>query len=158
MNKFITPVSAITLMLGAALTGCSECHESFAEFHNIEPRGWAYGDSISFIPIALDSTTVNRQLKVAIRHSNDFLYRSLWLEVSYPDITGRQHSDTVKLDLADSYGRWLGKGLGPSFQIEGTASHSVAIADSSVVNVRHIMRLDTLRGIEQVGITLTPVK
>ena len=34
----------------------------------------------------------------------------------------------------------------------------LTLADSSRISVRHIMRVDTLRGISQVGISVEPVK
>lgn len=153
MNKFLT-IILTTLCLGA----CAPKHNDYSRFENIDTRGWAYGDTITIRPQGLDSVAP-RQLSLAIRHNNRYEFRNLWLEVTYGD---RRHMlrDTFNLDLADIYGRWHGKGLGPSYQYELTIAPRTNISDSSIVYIRHVMRVDTLKGIEQVGITVSapPVK
>lgn len=116
--------------------------------------GWAYGDTLVFAPEGLDSVAL-RTLSVALRHDNDYPYRNLWLEVTYgtPPLFYR---DTVDIELADIYGRWHGKGLGPSYQTSTTIGKAVNLSDSSRVFIRHIMRVDTLHGIRQIGISIEP--
>ena len=58
------------------------------------------------------------------------------------------------MPLADIYGRWLGSGFGSSYQREITLKPRADIDLTRPVDVRHIMRLDTLRNIERIGITV----
>ena len=60
--------------------------------------------------------------------------------------------DTLDIRLADVYGRWLGSGFGASYQREVTVSPAAVVDITRPVALRHIMRVDTLQGIEQVGI------
>lgn len=135
-----------------ALGGCSERHDSYSRFQPVSPSGWAYGDTITFIPEGLDSVSL-RSVNVAVRHSNDYPYRNLWLEVTFGN-PPRIYRDTVNIELADSYGRWHGNGLGPSYQISVPVARSVNLNDSSRVFIRHIMRVDTIPGITSVGLTV----
>lgn len=139
------------------LTGCGTADMRFSEFADLPESGWVYGDTVDISTSHLDSVSVNR-LSVAVRHNDDYLYRNLWLEVSYRDITGTQHRDTVNLTLADEYGRWKGKGIGATYQCEVSLPYVTNIPDSAQVSLRHIMRVDTLRGIEQVGIAIADYK
>jgi len=56
--------------------------------------------------------------------------------------------------LADRFGRWKGNGIGPSIQTQTIITSGIDISDSTQIHIRHIMRLDTLKGIEQIGITV----
>ncbi len=94
-------------------------------------------------------------MTLALRHSNDYIYSNIWVEVGYNTTNGHQKIDTLNILLADIYGRWYGKGLGASFQIQDTISPDMQIAKDSPITVRHIMRTDTLLGIEQVGLIFT---
>ena len=96
-----------------------------------------------------------RSLGIALRHDNDYPYRNLWLEVTY-GTPPAMHRDTVSIELADIYGRWHGNGLGPSYQMAATVDPAVTLSDSSRISIRHIMRVDTLRGIRQIGISVGP--
>ena len=64
--------------------------------------------------------------------------------------------DTVDVRLADTFGRWYGTGIGVSYQRIDTIYPSISIPVGAPVTVRHIMRVDTVTGIEQIGLILTP--
>ena len=68
---------------------------------------------------------------------------------------GKTVHDTVDIPLSDRYGRWLGKGIGSSFQTTDTVA-TLLHASGSEVRIRHMMRCDTLRGINQLGIFFVP--
>ena len=136
----------------AIICGCVS-RGSESGFSSIPPEGWAYGDTLSFTVSRADSLTP-ATLSVAVRNNNDYPYSNLWLEVSYND--GRSNRcDTVNIRLADVYGRWTGKGFGPEYQSEAIVAKNLTPPNGSLINVRHIMRTDTLTGIEHAGITLS---
>ena len=76
------------------------------------------------------------------------------VEVEFSDNCNIKH-DTVNIPLSDRYGRWLGKGIGASFQTTDTVA-TLLHASGSEVRIRHMMRCDTLRGINQLGIFFVP--
>ncbi|MDE6279234.1 MAG: gliding motility lipoprotein GldH, partial [Paramuribaculum sp.] len=64
--------------------------------------------------------------------------------------------DTLCIELADPFGRWLGTGQGASRQVKASLPHSVSVDSGRTIAVRHLMRLDTVPDIEQVGLFILP--
>lgn len=130
--------------------GCTPKHNAYSDYANISRQGWAYGDTLTFVP-QLDDSIANGTLLIALRHSNNYVYRNIWLEI-IRDNNGMVECDTLNVELADVYGRWYGSGFGARYQITDTIDGSVVISDGLPIRLRHIMRTDTLTGIEQVGL------
>ena len=145
-------ITIILLCLGA----CAPGHNDYSHFFNIEPEGWTYGDTLNFNPEIQDSVATGR-LNIAIRHSNAYAYSNLWLEIRHfnGDTT---RIDTVNIEMADIYGRWHGNGLGTSFQYELPVSHKISLYKDKPISINHIMRVDRLEGIEQIGLLFTEKK
>lgn len=142
-------ISIVILIL--AVTSCTDGRE-YTGYKNISIQGWSYSDNCDYVVITGDSVS-SRYLLVAITHDNSYEYSNLWLEVSYEDNLAQRHVDTVNVHMCDSYGNWYGKGLPGHYQLTDTlVKHRVSLKDSAKVTVRHIMRVDTLTGISQVGI------
>lgn len=145
MRRIIS-ILTVLLCLGACVPG----HNDYSEFKNIPVEGWCYNDTLTFTPGIADSVA-DGMLTIAVRHSGDYIYSNLWMEVRYTD-GDNEKTDTLNIVLADIYGHWHGHGLGASFQMSDTVSTSCRITRNTPVKVRHIMRADTLRAVEQVGI------
>ncbi|MDE6581402.1 MAG: gliding motility lipoprotein GldH [Duncaniella sp.] len=136
-------LTAITIILA----GCDTSGEDTL-FTNLPDNGWAYTDALSFSP-----RPGKGELSIAVRHDASYPYSNLWLEVAVVSGGKNISTDTVNLTLCDPYGHWLGKGFGGSYQIEVPVAPSVTIDSLTTLRVRHIMRCDTIRGIDQVGIS-----
>lgn len=154
----ITRRSIISIKLSllvAVIASCSrgDVSDRYSRFEALPPTGWVYGDSVTFMTDRLDSIGQGT-ISVALRHNDDFLYQNLWIEVSYDDAEGSRQRDSVNIVMADSYGRWIGKGIGSEYQCEVELPRKAFIADSTRISVRHIMRVDTLRGIDYIGLTV----
>lgn len=139
-----------TSLLAAA---CSDRHSGYSEFKSLPEHGWVYGEELTFVPTQLD-TLAARQVYVAIRHTNDYPYSNLWFELSVLNDSADAVCDTICLTLADDFGRWYGSGIGAARQFQLLMPKPLKVNDSTSIKVRHVMRTDTLRGIEQVGITV----
>ncbi|MDE5786077.1 MAG: gliding motility lipoprotein GldH [Duncaniella sp.] len=140
----------LSLLLGALtiiLAGCDTSGEDTL-FTNLPDEGWAYTDTLSFTP-----RPGRGALSIAVRHDASYPYSNLWLEVAVARQGKNVSADTVNLTLCDPYGRWLGQGFGGSYQIEIPVAQYVALDSLTTLRVRHIMRCDTIRGIDQVGIS-----
>lgn len=140
--------------LPAMLSGCSVSTNSYAEYAELSSEGWRYGDTIWFSPTHPDSIC-RGYLAVGIRHDNKFPYTSLWLETTIED-GGVKRNDTLEIILADSFGRWVGRGIGTSFQSLDTVAGSFVHHSGSRIGVRQIMKADTLCGVSQIGIFFLP--
>ena len=151
--KILSIITIMTLCLGACVPG----HNDFSEFRNLPVKGWIYDDTVKFVPSIEDSIATGL-LTVAIRHNNEYEFSNLWLEVTRNTPEGIVRRDTVNLELADIYGRWHGNGFGASYQYSDTVQYPASIINGSPIMVRHIMRVDTLCDIEQIGITFVSPK
>lgn len=137
----------IGIGIAALLAGCTG--DSFSDYRELSDSGWAYSDTVTFVPQAPAAGT----LMVGLRHAADYPYRNLWLEVAYTP-AGREtvHRDTVEVELANRFGLWLSRGVGSSRQTAVQVRPGLAVDSGKPLTVRHIMRLDTLRGVEQIGV------
>lgn len=145
----------LSCVVAAAISSCGRPANDYSAYHNFPESQWRYGDTIRFIPTHPDSIARGR-LAIGVRHSNDFEYSTLWLEVVTENPAGRRRVDTVSIPLADSYGRWVGQGIGASFQCTDTIATPILHQSGAPVKIRHIMRADTLAGITQLGLFFLP--
>ncbi|MDE5836008.1 MAG: gliding motility lipoprotein GldH [Paramuribaculum sp.] len=130
----------LTAVLAAIITACTPIGY-YSEYKDIEPKGWAYSDTLCFNT----DTCVAQDMVIAVRHSDFYRYKNIWVEIS--DST---HTDSVNIVFCDMFGRWLGKGIGASYQISVPVPFT--IEPNAQVRVRHILRIDTVKGIEQIGL------
>lgn len=133
------------LMAAASCGSADEC----GRFRAVDAEGWNYGDTLLFAtPDSLQAW--HGDIVVAVRHTSTYPYRNLWLEISVPG-DSLSRPDTVSVSLASADGKWLGRGLGLSYQSADTVLRGKTITAPTVA-VRHIMRTDKLRDIEQIGL------
>lgn len=143
-------VAASCAVLAAA---CDSSRYEDADFRTIPAGGWAYGDTLSFEP-GLEDSVVNGRLAVSVRHTSAYIFENLWLEVTVPaaGCDTAERVDTVNVRLADTYGKWLGRGSGVSYVRTDTLPVRYVIQRGHPVTVRHIMRVDTVADLEQIGV------
>lgn len=146
-------------MAAAALTLCAACSynpDDYSCFGDVDPvAGWGYGSKFIYLPKIQDSIA-SGQLKLMVRHTNDYPYSNLWLELETQQPADSGHvmvvRDTICVELADIYGNWLGSGLGVSFQKVDTIYADFSLANGAPLKLRHIMRPEKVTGLEQVGV------
>lgn len=147
-------VAIACVWAGLMFVGCTDSHRNlYSEFHSLYEDGWRYGTEVFFTPVHADSLC-NGRFVVALRHDNTYPYTDIRLEVTHWDDDTHRH-DTVDISLAGPYGQWLGSGIGMSFQVVDTL-HPSKHPSGTMVKLRHLMRTDTLRGINQVGLFFVP--
>lgn len=160
MKALLPAIAAAGLAL--ATMGCGtppEVNEG-ADFKTVPPHGWAYGEAFEFEPTPTpDSAGVEARVAVAVRHTDAYVYGNLWLEVTTP-LPGSDSVkvDTVNITLADVYGKWQGRGVGVSYVAVDTIPGRRYCEPGRPAKVRHIMRVDTLADIEQVGLIYFDIK
>lgn len=155
MNN-IASKSIIMLTISLCAYSCSVAHNDFSQYLNLPPEGWAYTDTLTFLPDIPD-TTASGRLVLSIRHDNEYPYSNLWIEVTTMRPDSSEKADTVNFLLANQYGRWYGQGFGASYQISDTLPAVMTLTDSLSIKVRHIMRIDTVRNIEQLGVSFVSI-
>lgn len=164
MTKAMKVLRNLSVALAVMLAACSiDGHYGngddnyFSAFASMPDTRWDYASPLTFAVDTLrDSVARRGDMLLTVRHTHGYEYRNLWLEIDYDVADSLSRPDTVNVILADVYGHWRGHGSGPSLQVVDTLAHGVALRRGQQIRVRHIMRLDTLPGIEQVGITFLP--
>lgn len=153
MTKKVHILKTATLAATAAVAvACSVSNDMPGEFIGLPTDGWEYGSTLTFNAAGDTLTAPIDHIDFSVRHTNDYPYANLWVELSYAaaDMTA---VDTFDIRLADEYGKWLGSGSGP------TILHTMAIrprqvpAPGTSFVVRHIMRVERVDDIEQIGLT-----
>lgn len=140
-----------------AVVSCSDGVRDYSRWADLPREGWAYGDTLSLTlvdtSLVENDSLVRRPLSLGLMHTNDYPYSNLWIEVTYHG-DGMYYRDTVNVTLADVYGRWLGSGFGANYQHLIELNPRADIDLTRPVLVRHIMRVDTLRGLDRVGVSV----
>ena len=149
--KAYVALAAVAVMI--AVASCVRKIE-YSEYRNVDGAGWEYGDTLVY-EAALGDSVQRGDLALVVRHSDAYAYSNIWLEID-TDSRDSIAADTFDIELADIYGNWHGRGLGLSYQCVDTVLRGIELRDSSRITVRHIMRLETLPNIEQVGVVFIP--
>lgn len=150
--------AGISGLLGVLLLGtvsCSYNPNDYSCFTAIDPaEGWAYDDGLVYLPEIADSAAAGA-LALMVRHTNDYPYSNLWVEVrSQQTLTDghlAQRCDTFQIPLADIYGNWRGSGRGDSYVVLDTIYPDFTLISQSPLRLRHVMRPERVGGLEQVG-------
>lgn len=129
----------------------------FSAFRTLPGAEWRYDEPVIFTVDTLrDSTAVQGDLLLTLRHTHGYEFRNLWIELM-PDLDNTLASpDTLNIILADVEGHWRGRGSGPSLQVSDTIARGISMRQGQKLRLRQIMRRDTIDDVEQIGITFIP--
>lgn len=158
--KRLPLIAAIALAAAACVPGVEPDNNSFSEFAELPDAEWPYARACRFIPATTADSIVRGTLLLSLRHTASYPYSNLWIELAQgePDDSVPMLRDTFDIAIADPFGRWLGSGMGASLRRTDTLSRDFTLVRGRRLTVRHIMRTDTLDGIEQVGLVFIPDK
>lgn len=161
MRLLIAQAVAMTVFVAAAVLIMLSCQRkpvmSHARFLHLPTTGWQRTLPLTFMP-EYDDSAATYDIKLAIRHDNTYRYRNLSLVVDIIDVDSVVNRNTVDMTLADEYGNWTGGGFGTLYQDEVTIAHVIDPGDASSVVVWQTMQgCDTLRGLVDVGIIVSPL-
>lgn len=148
------------LSMAAATTSCSYNHNNYSCFSDIDPaEGWEYGRALVYMPEIGDSLAEGR-LQMLVRHTNDYPYSNLWVEVESQQPADSGHLEVVRdtfcITLADIYGNWQGRGSGTTYERVDTLYADFTLISGAPLRLRHVMRPDRVEGIEKVGLIFEP--
>lgn len=157
---------AILAVIGALAAGCSiGGHHGngddnyFSAFTSFPRTQWLYAEPVTFtVDTLADSICPSGTMLLTLRHTPAYEYSNLWLEVTYDLDDSCSRVDTVNVIFADVYGKWRGSGPGNTFRVTDTLRTAMPLHRHQRIGVRHIMRVDTLGEIEQIGLNYLPEK
>ena len=145
----------LLIILPFLLIGCSP-NTLYEDTYSVNRNGWVI-DSVGHFRFTIDDTTRYYNLDILVRNTGDYEYQNLWLFIEYvkPDMT--YSNDTAQLFLADDYGNWIGSGIGSIYSANYAYRDSIRFGQTGeyLLNIRQGMRDDSLKGITDIGVTLT---
>ena len=142
------------------IVACQKEKVLFSKFESVPQGGWPADSALSF-RYESDQAGENVGVLVHLRHnsiypfSNLFLFREIWLNGE------KQFGDTIEIELADDYGRWNGKGIGSVKSMDFPFRNQKLRLESEglyTFTFQHGMRIDSLQGIEKIGITILQIE
>ncbi|MBP7172603.1 MAG: gliding motility lipoprotein GldH [Cloacibacterium sp.] len=113
------------------------------------------------IEFEVKDSQIPKNIIFVVRNNNDYPYSNLFL---ISTIKGDQNqilkTDTIDYTLAKSNGEWLGSGFGSTKEIlfQYKVGYRFPANGKYRVEVKHGMRMNTLPGIEDLGVKLEPTK
>lgn len=137
-----------------SLAACND-DTVYHTYQNLSSSGWDKQDTLEYI-LPSQFTKHFYELEIGLRHTENYPYQDIWLEVLYP-LSPDRCPDTLHVELADQWGNWKGKGTaGNMYQFTFTQERPIQLsASDSLLQVVHIMRDKSLKGISDVGIRLS---
>jgi gliding motility-associated lipoprotein GldH len=138
------------------LNSCSDPDLVLEEFVEVDGASW-YADSTLTIRFEQLEPEGIYEMGMHLRHNQDYPYSNLFVlrEVYHNDV--RQFGDTLQIAVADSYGRWLGEGVGDVRQMDFPYRKSrVKLQGEGVYTFTftHAMRKEPLPGVVSVGLSI----
>jgi gliding motility-associated lipoprotein GldH len=142
----------LVVLLGGLLWACVHSDEVYSRFHSFAGAEWEQADAVDF-EVPVRDAALRYRVMIQVRNNNRYPFRNLWLFVDCRTPDGSVRCDTVCADLADAYGKWYGTGIG-LYNYSFPYQAHVVYPDTGVYRytIRHAMRMDTLRGVADVGV------
>lgn len=148
LRRYIAAMAVPVIL--SVTPGCVRSLNDTSAYVMLPEEGWPYGEMVTFNLTHIDSVS-DGEVIVAISHDQSYRYSNLWLEISSVESDNRIVRDTVEFQVADSAGYWRGTGITPEIELELPVRHITHVSGHPI-NVRHIMRCDTLQGLSKVGL------
>ena len=124
----------------------------YSKYQPVQDHVWDKQAKYSFSFEITDSSTPY-DISIQLRHSDIYPYQNLWVLFEEFQPSNAAVKDTVEWMLADNSGRWTGNGI-TLFQNKFLLKKNHHFPDTGTytVNLRHGMRDDRLKGIEDIGL------
>lgn len=145
-----------SVILSLTLLGLVACSETGYEKNiSIASDGW-HKDSVVRFDFEVKDLTQPYQMSIYLRNDNAYPYANIYLFVNLIHPDGVVTRDTAQYDLADAYGKWLGKGWCANYDNELLFQDNYRFAATGVyrIEITQAMRQLRLKGIKDVGFCL----
>ena len=148
--KFLLVASGLIL-----LHSCGK--KAYYESYKHIPNAIWYAEDTAFFDVEVKDTSSEFLIVVNLRNNNDYPKSNIYFFREIRSSRGIEFRDTISYFLADNYGKWLGQGIGElktnqwPFAPKGLRFRK---KDTYTFVLTQAMRLDSLPGVEDVGITL----
>ena len=131
----------------------------FTQFKTLPEEGW-HKDSLAMFNVSITDTSANYNIYVNIRNNNRYPYQNFWFFKTQIMPDGTTVNDTIECYLANNRGKWLGSGVGATYEMSVLCEQNVRFEEEGIYQykITQGMREDVLRGIQDVGLQVEKVK
>ena len=130
----------------------------FSEFQSVPDKMWDKHSDF-FFRFDLDDASIRYDISLQLRNNTFYPYQNLWILFEVLHSTEITAKDTLEYKLADSLGKWTGNGI-TLFQNKLPLRTNYYFPDTGtyIINIRHSMHDDWLKGIENIGLIIEKSK
>lgn len=142
------------LMLSAVFCSCNT-NTVFNQNIALPSEGWHKNNAVAFNVNVHDSLD-SYKFSLNIRNTTDYRYCNLYVFLITEFPNGNISRDTIECILADDEGKWLGKGWGNIKENDIVLKSGLRfpLTGNYRFLVQQAMRVDTLTGINDVGLSI----
>lgn len=142
------------LILSGILCSCDPSR-IYEDNFRIPDNEWRRAERARF-EVEITDTVSSCNMYINVRNNSQYKYMELWLFVDSYLPKGSVVRDTVKIMLADHYGKWLGHGLGDKYDSRILFRRNIHFPDPGtyVFEYEQATRDEPLIGIEDVGLRI----
>ncbi|MDR0573758.1 MAG: gliding motility lipoprotein GldH [Tannerella sp.] len=130
----------------------------YNEFQSVQHKVWDKRYEY-FFNFEINDNSLPYNIYLQLRNSNIYPYQNLWILVKELPPSGVFTKDTIEYMLADDFGKWTGNGI-TLFQNQLSLRKNYRFPDAGkyIISIRHGMRDDKLKGIEDIGLLIEKAK
>ncbi len=153
LKKIVNWITALVLM--AVISVSCNTKTIFDQNVELPSKGWFKNDAVSFNVNISDSLT-NYSFGLNVRNTTGYRYSNLYIFLITEFPNGNISNDTIECILANKEGKWLGKGWGniKENHIILKSGLRFPLTGKYKFLIQQAMRVDTLTGISDVGLSL----
>lgn len=158
MKKFLNKL--LLLFYSVVLFSMMSCQSNdvFSQYMQVPANGWNK-DSALIFSFPVSDIKIKYNIYVNVRNRGEYPYQNMWLflEKMSPDSTVSK--DTINFYLADQRGKWLGSGVGQSFEMPVLYQQNISFQKAGTYRYRIFqgMRDSLLIGVNDVGIRIEKI-
>ncbi len=147
-----------TLLLSLVLF-LTACTDNYLYYENriIPNEQWHLTYPLNFVLNATDTVT-NYNIGFTIRYNDNYDFQQIYLFIYTCLPNGKEVIDTVSCDLFQPDGKSIGKGGRVKELNVNYGMLTFPLKGKYTIKVKHAMRLNTLNGINSIGLHLAPNK
>lgn len=154
MSRKLFPVLLVFVLL---FTSCGS-NAIYDKNVSFEHNKW-YKDEAAHFEVDISDTLTDYRFSLNLRNNNDYRFSNLFLFLTTKFPNGNITRDTIECILADNTGKWIGKGWGNTRENDIILKEALRFPLKGKYEfwIQQAMRVDTLKGIDNVGLRLERV-
>ena len=158
MHKYLSGyrISAI-VVVACFFLSCSQ-NLVYNEFQNTQNNLWDKQDEY-FFNFEINDISIPYSVSLKLRNNDMYPYQNIWIFFEQSQSSEIMLKDTIEYMLADDFGKWTGNGI-TLYQSHISLKEHYFFPDTGkyTISVRHGMRDDKLKGIENIGLFIEKSK